>query len=183
MDIKLVFVHENKINSAQKRAIEKLQRECFADVDKESIEEDFIAEYFGRIFALQGNEIVGMIGLQKKRITFDGKVITIGGPVGVCVTQKMRRKSIATQLVKEALKILKKEKCDIACLNVDLKKRMYKLYQKLGFKFMKRKISFKNSKGEIKYDTGTMFIPICSKDIYNFVMSSKKTFHYGKGYW
>ncbi|OIN93748.1 hypothetical protein AUJ38_03050 [bacterium CG1_02_42_9] len=86
-------------------------------------------------------------------------------------------------MLKEGLKLLKKEKCDIACFNVDLKKEAYLLYEKVGFKTMMRKISFENIKGEIKYDAGTMFIPLCSQAVYDYVMQSKNTFHYGKGYW
>ncbi|HUV47175.1 MAG TPA: GNAT family N-acetyltransferase [Candidatus Bathyarchaeia archaeon] len=180
---KLQFVLEKNPTVVQKQAIKNLQKECFGDVDIQSIEDDFIAKEFGRIFAYKENEIIGMLGLFKRNITFAGKKITIGGTGGVCVTAKARRKGIATQMIKRGLEVLKKEKCDIACLNADLKKKAYKLYEKVGFKFMKRKISFENIKGEIKYDTGTMFIPICSKGVCDLIMKSKSIFHYGRGYW
>lgn len=48
---------------------------------------------------------------------------------------------------------------------------------------MNRKVSFEDKHGKMRYDKGTMFIPICSKIIYHHVMNSDKTFHYGKGYW
>ncbi|EKD65402.1 MAG: hypothetical protein ACD_50C00097G0003 [uncultured bacterium] len=102
---------------------------------------------------------------------------------GVCVAENMRRHSIATQMLKKGLEILKKEKCDIACLNVDLKKDVRKLYEKAGFTLMDRKISYENSKGVIKFDNGTMFAPILSKQTYDYIMNSTETFHYGKGYW
>jgi len=181
--IKLQFVLEKNITQLQKKATKNLQKECFSDVPKDSIEKDFISKEFARIFAYEDNKIIGMLGLFKRDIVFDGKKITIGGMGGVCVVAKARKKGIATQMLKKGLKILQKERCAVACLNVDLKKKAYKLYEKAGFKFIKRKISFENIKGEIKYDTGTMFIPVCSKSIYYFIMKSKKTFHYGIGYW
>jgi predicted acetyltransferase len=181
--IKTQLVHEGNITASEKVAIQKLQKECFDDVPKESIEEDFIAESFAKIFAYNGSDIVGMLSLKKRNITFAGKSIVLGGIGGVCVAGNMRGKGIATQMLKNGLEVLKKEKCDIACLNVDLKKEAYKLYEKAGFTMMERPISFENSKGEIKHDTGTMFIPLCSKAIYDFIMNSKETFHYGKGYW
>lgn len=181
--IKLRFVLEKNLTQVQKQVIKRLQKECFSDVPQESIEEDFIAKEFARIFAYKDNKIVGMLGLHRRKITFGGKKIILGGLAGICVTEKMRRKGIAAQILQKGLEILKKEKCDVACLNADLEKKAYKLYQKIGFKFMKRKISFENVKGEIKYDTGTMFIPVCSKSIYDFIMKSKEIFHYGRGYW
>jgi ribosomal protein S18 acetylase RimI-like enzyme len=54
---------------------------------------------------------------------------------------------IATQMLQEALATLKQEECDIACLNVDMTKQAYRVYEKLGFRLMKRPISFENSRG------------------------------------
>lgn len=182
-EIKIILVQEAELTPSQKESIFKLQKECFSDVDRQSIEEDFIAESFARIFALKNQGIVGILCLFKRDIIFSGKKILLGGLGGTCVTESSRQRGIANKMLKKGLEILKQEKCDIACLNVDLKKQAYKLYEKVGFKLMKRKISFENSKGKIKFDTGTMFIPVCSKQIYDCVMKSKKTFHYGKGYW
>lgn len=182
-EIKVIFVPEAELTTSQKESILKLQKECFSDVDRQSIEEDFIAESFARIFALSGGEIVGILSLFKRNIIFSGKKIILGGLGGACVTEKFRRKGVATKMLKKGLETLRQEKRDIACLNVDLEKRAYKLYEKVGFKLMKRKISFENSKGKIKFDTETMFIPVCSNEIYDYVMKSKITFHYGRGYW
>ena len=182
-EIKIILVPEAKLTPSQKESILKLQKECFSDVDRQSIEEDFIAESFARIFALKNQEIVGILRLFKRDIIFSGKKILLGGLAGTCVTESSRRRGVATKILKKGLEILKQEKCDIACLNADLEKRAYELYEEVGFKLMKRKISFENSKGKIKFDTGTMFIPVCSKQIYDYIIKSKKTFHYGKGYW
>jgi ribosomal protein S18 acetylase RimI-like enzyme len=182
-EIKIIFVPEAELNTSQKELILKLQKECFSDVDRQSIEEDFIAKSFARIFALKGGEIVGMLSLFKRNIIFSGKKIILGGLGGACVAEEFRRRGVATRMLKKGLEILRQERCDIVCLNADLEKQAYKLYEKVGFKLMKRRISFENSKGKIKFDTGTMFTPVCSKQIYDFVMKSKKTFHYGRGYW
>lgn len=48
---------------------------------------------------------------------------------------------------------------------------------------MNRKVSFADKHGKMRYDKGTMFIPICSKTIHHHVMNSDRTFHFGKGYW
>ena len=140
--IKILVVPEKEFTTSQKEAIHKLEKECFGDVSRQSIEEDFIAEIYAKIFAYNGKEIVGMLSVKKRLVTFAGKQIVLGGAGGVCVTESMRGRGIATEMLKKTLAILKKERCDIACLNVDVAKTAYKLYKKLGFTLMERPISF-----------------------------------------
>lgn len=171
-------------NSAHRDArVKKLQQHCFSDVDPKDIEECFYAVGFAVLIALIDNKVVGQAELFKRNIEFDGKNIVVGGIGGVCVQKNLRKKGIASKLILRGLEILKDKKCNVACLNTDLSKTVYKLYGKIGFKLMKRKISFEDVNGKIRYDTGTMFILIRSKKIYDFVMKSKKPFHYGRGYW
>ena len=181
--VKIKYINIKDLTEVQKKAVLKLQKECFSDVPKQSIEEDFIAQEFGKIFAYKDREIIGMLSLFKREIVFADKKIALGGMGGVCVTPTMQRKGAGTLMLKNGLSILKRRKCDIACLNVDLEKRIYDVYEKVGFKMMEREISFENVKGEIVKDSGAMFIPINSKDIYDLVMNGNETFHYGRGYW
>lgn len=171
-------------NSAHRDTrVRMLQKHCFSDVDPKDIEECFYAVGFAVLIALIGNKVVGQAELFKRNIEFDGKNFVVGGIGGVCVQESLRRRGIASKLIRRGLEILKDKKCDVACLNTDLSKTAYKLYEKMGFKLMKRKISFEDVHGKIRYDTGTMFIPIRSKKIFNYIMNSNATFHYGKGYW
>lgn len=179
----IVFVSEQNLNEDQKRQIEELGKECFGDVSDQEKEEDFIAESYGRLFALEGEKIVGTLGLFKRVIEFEGEKIILGGMGGVCVTEKMRGRGVATNLLQKGLEILKKEGCDITCLNVNREKQAYKLYEKLGFKFLNRDISYEDVNGKIKYDGDSMFIPINSMGKFQKVMSSKSIFHQGRGYW
>jgi GNAT superfamily N-acetyltransferase len=163
--------------------ISVLSKKSFSDVPKESIEEGFYAESFGRVFTFTGKFMVDMLTLYKRKIVFDKVDIILGGIGGVCVSKGFQGKSIATLMLKTALEILKNKNCYIACLNVDLEKNIYSLYEKAGFQMMDREISFENIKGKKIFDKGTMFIPINSLEKNNLVINSKNTFHYGKGYW
>lgn len=183
MDLKTIIVSEKDLSLKQLEEIKLLNKECFANISQEEVDEDFIAESFARVIAYNKNNAVGTLHLYKRDNNFEGKEVVLGGIGGVCVTESERGKGIATKMCEEGLKRLKTEGCDVACLNVDLAKEAYKVYEKLGFTFMEREFSFTNSKGEIKYDTGTMFVPVNSNDIYNLIMNSKETFHYGIGYW
>lgn len=183
--IKIILVPEIELSDQQKQGAEELERQCFSDVDPKEGEECFCAESFARILAYNNNELVGCLTLHKRNMKFDGRELVLGGAVGACVAEYVRGRGIATKMMKKELEILGEQKCDVACLNADSVKRKtaYRLYQRLGFKLMKRKISFEDIHGNIRYDTGTMFIPLRSKEILNHIMNSNKTFHYGKGYW
>ena len=167
--------HQDELN--------KLNQECFGNVPHSEITENFIAEPFAYLFAMIGDHAISRVALFKRDIVFSAKNIMVGGIGGVCVTGDHRHHGVASSMLKRALIILNKEKCDIACLNVNLEKKVYRVYEKLGFKMMEREISFENSKGNIIREKGTMFIPLCPEEKYNLIMQSKEIFHYGKGYW
>ena len=183
--IKLILVSESRLSDQQKQDIVELERLCFGDVDPKEGEECFYAENFARILAYANEELIGYLILHKRNIEFDGREILVGGPVGACVAEHMRGKGVGAKLMKKGLEVLKKQRCDVACLNADPinRKAAFKLYKKLGFKLMDRKIAFEDIHGSIRHDTGTMFIPLHSKELFDHIMNSQKTFHYGKGYW
>jgi len=81
-------------------------------------------------FVISGINFTG----EAKEITFSGRDIILGGLGGVCVTANYRGKGIATKMLKLGLDELRNRDCDIACLNVDLKKQAYGVYEKMGFK-------------------------------------------------
>lgn len=181
--VKFLLVPEGKLTDQQKSSMDKLERECFSDVNPKEAEECFYAESFVRVLAYSKDELVGHLRLFRRNVEFDGRKVVLGGAEGACVTRRMRGRGIATAMMRKGLAVLKRRKCDVACLNADLSKNIYKLYEKLGFRLMDRKISFEDIHRKIRYDSGTMFIPICSKEMYNHIMNSDEIFHYGKGYW
>lgn len=181
--MKTVFFLSDRLLPIYQKAIDKLNEECFGDVDPQEVEENFIANPFGYIFATDKSEIIGRLALFKRQIQFANQDIILGGMGGVCVSTAYRHQGVATTMLQHGLTILLNENCDIACLNVDLEKKIYGVYEKLGFRMMEREISFENIHGTVIREHGTMFIPVCSPALYNLVMQSKETFHYGKGYW
>lgn len=183
MNIQIQFVNTDELSKNQLAQIAQLNEEAFSDVPEQEIRENFIAKSFARLIAYDGSRAIGTLQLFKRQQEFSGRNFLLGGMGGVCVTKEYRRKGIGSTLVKRALAILEEEGCEIVCLNVDLKGTAYQLYEKSGFELMERKISFENSKGEIIHDTGTMFKPLNSNEIFELIMSSNKTFHYGVGYW
>jgi predicted acetyltransferase len=183
MNFAIELVRIEDITPEQQIGLDKLNQECFGDVASVEIQENFIAEPFAYLFAFIGKEIVSRLALYKREISFSSQKILVGGIGGVCVTTVHRHHGVASSMLKRALLILKEEKCEIACLNVDLDKKIYGIYEKLGFKMMEREISFENVHGQIIHEPGSMFIALNSPEKYTLVMESTETFHYGKGYW
>jgi GNAT superfamily N-acetyltransferase len=181
--IRIRTIPEDGLTMEQKTAVRALKQHCFSNVSQEDIDECFIVQSFASVLAYEETRLVGHLGLIKRHVEFEGKDVILGGFDGVCVSESLRRRKIGTRLMKKGLQILEDEGCDVACLNADLKRTADKFYEKIGFRLMNRQISFEDGHGKTRYDTGTMFISVCSKEIYNQLMNSKKTFHYGKGYW
>jgi predicted N-acetyltransferase YhbS len=181
---KPVFVKTGRLSPAQKQGIQNLQAECFGHISQKEIRECFFAKGFGRILVYDGNVIVGQAELFSRPIYFQGMKILLGGVAGTCVTWSQQHRGIGKAIVRHGLSRLRERKCDIACLNVNVRKYPRGgLYYSLGFRVMKRRVSFEDVHGRVRYDTGEMFLPICSQAIYDMVMTSEKIFHIGRGYW
>jgi len=182
-NLQITVVDENKITAQQHSDIKKLAAECFSDVSPTQEEEHFYAENFARILVYTNDFLVGHLKLFHRRTDYDNHDINLGGMGAVCVTSTYRGKGIATMMLKSGIEILKERKCDVICLNVDTAKQTHKLYESVGFTMLHKNISFEDSHGEIKFDNGTMFLPLLSDNLYNLIMKGDHTFHYGKGYW
>lgn len=170
-----------RLKPGEKSRLKELQKECFSSVSREEVEQNFIAEPFGMIFASEGGVIVGQSEVLMRGVLFENKEVLLGGIGGVCVTSSARNKGIATQLVRMGIEVLRDRRCDVVCLAANPAGRP--LYQRLGFKAMDRRISFEDVNGRIKYDDCEMFLPLCSNEIFELIMKSNKTFHMGRGYW
>lgn len=183
MNFAIELVKAGELTPSQQIGLDALNGECFSDVPAQEIAENFIAEPFASLFAMIGNQVISRVALFKREVIFEGQKIMLGGIGGICVTTTHRHHGVASSMLKRALATLKTEACDVACLNVDLEKKVYRVYEKLGFKMMNREISFENVRGEIVQGAGTMFIPINAPDKYEFIMNSSSTFHCGRGHW
>ena len=130
---------------------------------------------FAYVICYKDNEMVGVVNLLKRKIIFKGEKILLGGFGGVCIHIKYRRQGIALRLLKEGMKILKINKCDIAFLNTDIKK-LGTLYGKVGFVPLGRKYKATGLSNKVYEDAGGMIAPICSKEIFNKVLKDTNIF-------
>jgi predicted N-acetyltransferase YhbS len=180
----LAFIQHSRLSRTRRGQVDSLLAECFSHVSRREIRECFFAKGIGRVLALEQNSIVGQVELFVRPVEFAGRRITLGGLGGTCVTSTRRNRGLGHALVRKGLNILRQHKCDIACLNANV--RQYPrggLYHTLGFRLMKRDISFQDIHGRTRYDSGELFIPVCSEELYDTVMNSNRRFHLGPGYW
>ena len=182
-NVNIVFIPKDKITNSQEREIKKLQKKCFGYVDEKEIKEHFFSEGFAMVLVYLDKKVVGILELHKRDCEFEESKLLLSGAAGVCVADSVRKQGIGSKLIKKGLRVLRDNGCAIACMNVDLEVGMHGFYEKLGFKMMDREISFDDIHGKRINSKGAMFILLNSKEIYDQIMSSRKTFHYGKGYW
>jgi len=181
---RLVYLNTRNLSVSQRRRSRELQKECFSRVSRKESTGCFIAKRFGWVFAYEGNCIVGQVELFSRNVRFEGRSILLGGLGGTCVTTSARNRGVGSRLVKKGMEILTQKNCDIASLNANIKNYPSGgLYYRLGFRLMTRPISFTDVNGKMKYDSGEMFAPVRSNDVYQVVMKSRNTFHMGRGYW
>src|SRR5437879_10491095 len=184
MTVKPVFVNTERLSPAQKRAINKLQDECARRVTHKEIRECFFSKSFGRVLAYESDLIVGQAELFSRQVYFLGKKVLLGGVGGTCVTSSARHRGIGTLLVSSGLSILRARKCDIACLNANVRKYPRGgMYYRLGFRLMGRRVSFEDVHGGMRYDFGELLLASCCSASYRSRRTSEKTFHIGRGYW
>lgn len=147
----------------------------FASEELEYEEDLYGTLPLGYVVAYQNNEIIGVINLYKREITYNNKKLILGGIGYVCTHSKHRRKGVATQLLEKGIITLEKNKCDIAFLNLD-EKKLASLYSKIGFVPLNRNFKATGMSGKVYYNDGGMIAPICSNEMFIQVINDVEVF-------
>ena len=136
------------------------------------------------ILTFDEESLVGIQMIFLRKIIFENKDILIGGLGGLCVDTRYRGRGIATELLGEAMEVLKELDCDIGMLFTNIKNPRYiKLYGKFGFAVLERRYSFIDKMGEIRTDHSAMIAPVHSKEKFDLILNSEKMLHLGEGEW
>lgn len=182
--VSLVSTEETHVTQAQRDALLALQIECFGqgEVSDEELYEDFVARELARVFAYQGEEMVGCVSVYRRPVRYAGADMLLGGYGGVCVRKDPRRQGIGLALCREAHRLLEHERCDIAFLAAG--PELLRLYGKLGFRWLGR-FTYLNARGELKETDDGMVAPVCSRERFEQVLAGEEVLHLGPegGYW
>lgn len=147
----------------------------FTAEELESQDDRYGSVPFGYVTGYNESEMVGVINLMKRNITFSERTINVGGIGGVCTHRDFRRQGIASELLVEGMKILKDERCDIAFLNADIKRHL-SLYGTVGFVPLHRAYKATAASGKVYVEKNGMIAPVCSPEVFKRVLESSEVF-------
>lgn len=134
------------------------------------------------LLVFEKDHIIGTTALHQRKIQFDNKDIVLGGIGRVCTRKDRRRQGIANQMLKEAVKTLRKWDCDIAflCANV---KESGDLYTHGGFVPLNKPYTYYGRSGKLYEKSNGMLAPVNSYEIFEEVLHSAQKLHLGSGNW
>jgi predicted GNAT family N-acyltransferase len=144
-------------------------------------EERFCSQPKAWLLVFEEDQIIGGIKLYRRKVMFNNREVILGGVGSVCTRTDKRNQGIATAMLKEAVKILKKWECDIAylCANVEMRS----FYGLVGFVPLNKPYTYYGRSGELYEAYKGMIAPLNSSSLFDEVLSSKHKLHLGKGDW
>jgi predicted GNAT family N-acyltransferase len=144
-------------------------------------EERFCSQPKAWLLVFEGDQIIGGIKLYRRKVMFNNRDVILGGVGSVCTRTDKRNQGIATSMLKEAMKILKKWECDIAylCANIE----MGSFYGQVGFVPLNKPYTYCGRSGKLHEGSKGMIAPLNSSSIFEEVLSSEQKLHLGKGDW
>lgn len=145
-------------------------------------EEKYFSPPKAWLLVFEGAQIVGRTMLHRRRITFNGKDVILGGIGGVCTHKEKRRQGIATMMLKEAMRVLQNWGCNVSFLCTNVEKTGF-LYSLVGFVALGRPYTFYGRSGKLYEDSHGMIAPVNSKDLFGEILNSKQKLHLGVGNW
>lgn len=182
--VDVIVVEESELTSEQKDEMLQLQIQCFSDVTAEEVEEDFCGSPVVSVLAYSQDALVACAGVFKRKVEYERQTITIGG-FGPCTREDLRGQGIGTRVCKAAMNYLKEQGCDIAFLSVDTERETHSLYERLGFRMLTKPFIYANVRGELKESNGGMIAPLCSQELFEYVLRGDTQFALTPepGYW
>ena len=118
--------------------------------------------------------------LHKRKVIFNNREVISGGVGGVCTHKDRRNQGIASLVLKEAVKILKKWECDIAYLCANIEETGY-LYSQVGFVPLNKQNTYYGRSGKLYKENNGMIASLNSLNIFEEVLNTKQKLHLGIG--
>lgn len=170
----------DKLSSGELKVLNKFSD---ANWDKHEVSpEEEHANFFDNdkfaVIAKTDGNIVGYLFVHYRVPVFNKLPIKLAGIGGVVVHKKFRHKGIATAILEKTIKLLKKEKMDVALLSTDIDK-LGELYGRVGFIPLGKPYLFIDINGVVKEENGGMIASVNSRKIFDDVLNSKEKLNVG----
>lgn len=159
-----------KVRSPEEEAIHKDKYCSDADIQK-------------YVLSLEGDEIVGMVAVIARQITFENHDLLLGGIGRVRVRNDRRKMGLATIMMTEAMQQLRELEVAVAFLCTDLNSFLLPFYEKYGFQAMKKPYTFVSKSGRKYTESNGMLTPIVSQKTFDQIMASEAQLNIGAGNW
>ena len=146
-----------------------------------AVEERFCSQPKAWLLVFERDQIIGGIKLYKRKVIFNNREVILGGVGSVCTRIDKRNQGIASSMLREAVRILKKWECDIAyiCANIE----MGSFYGQEGFVPLNKPYTYYGWSGKLYEGYKGMIAPLNSSIIFEEVLSTKHKLHLGQGDW
>jgi len=158
-----------KLTTTQEKEVGELQEIAFCDTVSDESKTDFYSSRDACVITHKDADMVGYAGIHHANIQFENRNIQLGVLRGVCTKKEMRGTGIGTKINTKALKYLKERGDDVAFISAD--PETAKFYEKVGFVIFPRKHIWTNSKGVHKEDFGSMIAPVCSQELFEYILN------------
>lgn len=185
-DLNIEYKWARAMTEALRADKHALQVACFADVPAGEIFDYFVAEAMGSVLAWYGVEMVGCVSVFKRTITFEGRLVTLGGYGGTCTREDLRGQGIGSRVCSVAMDTLHAEGCDIAMLAVDPDGSTIRFYERQGYRALGRPFEIITAKGQrVSPDDIAMIAPVLSEQIFHGILAGTEPLFLGPdpGYW
>ena len=180
----LKVIRDSQLRRKEKEAFVRFVNQCFEKDEPEKRRTLYFSPTFRHLALFDGTLLVSYLRTIKRKTTFGGKPIVIGGIGAVSTRHAYRNQGYATQLLRDAMTLLKKEGADIGLLQTNPHKGEA-LYARVGFFLAHKPYTFKDINGQLQTTSegGVMMAVINSQLILDEILSSKEILHIGDGDW
>ena len=176
----------NTLPPEYKEQTEKISAESYTPGTKPTPEhlDTYCSTPFAWVIAVENSVVVGRIKLFKREIKAKGQATLLGGIGGVYTKIAYRNRGVAKAMMKEAMKKLQSENCDIAYLCTEINNpKLVQLYSHFGFVLLNKPYVFQGKSGKLYEEKDGMIAPLCSDEIFGAVVTNEEKLNLGVGNW
>lgn len=182
--MKIQVLKDIDLSKEEKVEIIGFVAECFEKDEPVKRKTIYFSPIFRHLFLFDGEKLVSYLKIIKRKTKFKKNNIVIGGIGAVSTLQMYRGRGYATRLLKETMKILRKERVDVGLLQTNPYKGV-NLYKRVGFFLAKKSYTFRDIHGKFHTtkSSGVMMAPINTPHLLDEILSSEELLHIGDGDW
>jgi len=184
MNDRISVLIDDQVSDQQRADFFTFEEKCFEKDLKSHRDLLYFSQPFAHIFLNDNGKLISYLRVFIRKVSWKNQEIALGGVGSVATDQKYRGKGIATQLLKKAMKLLKREHVDFAILQTYIPKGE-KLYGQVGFYPANKGYTFFDAEDQLRAikAKNVMVAPIENKVILEEVLQNEELIHIGKGDW